>query len=168
MNHYPTNRNWSDRFLPEIKQLIGAHLLQSAPDHEDHFNATDLMMLDAKDMRIAARVRRPGYAERYPNQFTIRSRLPAGAPTELSKIVNGKGDWMFYGHSDAGQTGIAQWQLIDLRAFRAGLIRHTQNGWPLRMGDMENADGTGFKWFDATSFPAEPRLVVSESCGYLR
>ncbi|MEM7470723.1 MAG: hypothetical protein AAF340_05170, partial [Pseudomonadota bacterium] len=163
MNCYPSNRRWSDRFLPEIKQIIGSHLLETAPDPEDHFNATDLMMLDARDMRIAARVRRPGYAGRYPNQITIRSKLPSGAPTELSKIVNGKGDWMFYGHSNASQDGIAHWSLIDLRAFRAGLIRHTQNGWPIRMGDRTNPDGSGFKWFDVSSFPEEPRLVVATS-----
>jgi hypothetical protein len=29
------------------------------------------------------------------------------------------------------------------------------------MGDMENADGTGFKWFDARSFPEEPKLIVA-------
>lgn len=101
MNAYSTNRNWSDRFLPEIKRLVGGHLLETAPDPFDHFQATDLMMLDARDMRVAARVRRPGYAQRYPHQFTIRSRVASGAQTELSKIVEDKGDWMFYGHSDA-------------------------------------------------------------------
>ncbi len=58
-----------------------------------------------------------------PYQITVRSRLPSGAETELSKIVNGKGDWLFYGHANACQTGIGLWWLIDLRAFRAGLIR---------------------------------------------
>ncbi len=43
--------------------------------------------------------RRHGYAARYPHQFTIRAKLPTGAETELSKIVNGHGDWMFYGYA---------------------------------------------------------------------
>ncbi|MEP5761143.1 MAG: hypothetical protein ABJ327_17875 [Litoreibacter sp.] len=163
MNCYSTNRNWSDRFLPDIKRLVGAHLLETAPDPQDHFNATDLMMLDARDMRVAARVRRPGFASRYPNEFTIRSKVASGAETELSKIVNGKGDWMFYGHANASQTGIEQWSLIDLRAFRAGLIRQAQNGFPLRMGERRNPDGTRFKWFDMASFPVEPRLVLARS-----
>ena len=118
MNCYTNNRNWSDRFLPEIKQLIGSYLLETAADPFDHIQATDLMMLDARDMRVAARVRRPGYAQRYPYQFTIRSAVASGAQTELSKIVNGNGDWMFYGHSNADQTGLEAWWLIDLRAFR--------------------------------------------------
>ena len=28
-------------------------------------------------------------------------RVPSGAETELSKIVNGKADWMFCGHTSA-------------------------------------------------------------------
>ncbi|RYH08889.1 hypothetical protein [Tropicimonas sp. IMCC6043] len=166
MNCYPSNRAWSDRFLPEIKRTIGAHLLERAPDPEDWHNATDLMMLDAKDLRIAARVRRPGYANRFPYDFTIRSRIPSGAETELSKIVNGKGDWLFYGHSNETQTGLFSWWLLDLRAFRAGLIRQVQNGFPIRSGDRANPDGTWFKWFDIRSFPKYPPIVVagSECC----
>lgn len=160
-NRYRVNRNWSDRFLPQIKQLVGGYLLETAADPFDHFQATDLMMLDARDMRVAARVRRPGYAQRYPHQFTIRSAVASGAQTELSKIVNGNGDWMFYGHSNAAQTGIDAWWLIDLKAFRAALIRHRMNAPCLVMGDQINADGTQFKWFDMRSFPSEPPLVVA-------
>lgn len=163
MNCYTNNRSWSDRFLPQIKQLVGGYLLETAADPFDHNHATDLMMLDARDMRVAARVRRPGYASRYPHQFTIRSAVPSGAPTELSKIVNGNGDWMFYGHSNAAQTGLDAWWLIDLRAFRAALIRHQMNGTSLVMGNQANPDGTQFKWFDMRSFPQDPPLVVAHS-----
>ncbi len=163
MNCYTVNRNWSDRFLPEIKNLVGGHLLETAADSYDHFQATDLMMLDARDLRVAARVRRPGYAQRYPHQFTIRSHVASGRQTELSKIVNGHGDWMFYGHSNAAQTGLDAWWLIDLRAFRAGLIRHMAHSPQIVMGDQANPDGTWFKWFDVRSFPAEPPLVVARS-----
>ena len=163
MNCYATNRNWSDRFLPEIKQLIGGHLLETSPDPFDHMEAPDLMMLDARDMRVAARVRRPGYARRYPHQFTIRSAVASGAQTELSKIVNGNGDWMFYGHSNTDQTGLEAWWLIDLRAFRAALIRNRVNAPQIVMGDQCNADGTRFKWFDLRSFPDGPPLVVARS-----
>ncbi len=163
MSYYNVNRHWSDQFLPEIKSIIGSHILKAAPDPLDHFQATDLLMLDAKDMRIAARVRRHGYADRYPHQFTIRAKLPTGAETELSKIVNGYGDWMFYGHAGPDGRTILNWWLIDLRAFRAALIRHTTKGTPLIMGDKRNADGTCFKWFDIRSFPKEPPLVVARS-----
>ncbi|WP_336042551.1 hypothetical protein [Pseudooceanicola nanhaiensis] len=159
--HYDINRQWSDRYLPQIKSIVGAHLLRDAPDFLDMKHATDLLMLDARDMRIAARVRRPGYAERYPHQFTIRSKLPSGAETELSKIINGAGDWMFYGHASVTGEGLSAWWLIDLRAFRAALVRRGANG--LRWGSKVNRDGTRFTWFDVRSFPAEPALIVGSS-----
>ena len=163
MNFYDANRAWSDRFLPAIKDTIGKHLLEASPDPIDWHQATDLMMLDARDLRIAARVRRPGYAARYPYDFTLRSSLPSGGETELSKIVNGHGDWMFYGHASPSGVGLDSWWLIDLRAFRAGLIRQARNGHPIRCGDKQNADGTTFKWFDIRSFPEYPPLVVAGS-----
>jgi hypothetical protein len=68
---------------------------------------------------------------------------------------------MFYGHSNASQTALDAWSLIDLRAFRAALIRHQMNGSKIVMGDQTNPDGTRFKWFDMRSFPAQPPLVVT-------
>ena len=159
---YAIHRPWSDRFLPEIRRLVGAHLLDVAPDANDWREATDLMMLDAKDLRIAARVRRPGYAERYPFDITIRSRVPSGAETELAKIVNGAGNWLFYGHASADESRIERWWLVDLRAFRAGLIRQAANGYRLRSGDRTNPDGTCFTWFDIRSFLQEPPLDVAQ------
>jgi hypothetical protein len=41
MNCYSINRRWSDRFLPEIKQIVGAQLLREAPDEQDWHNSTD-------------------------------------------------------------------------------------------------------------------------------
>ena len=161
-NFYALNRSWSDQFLPDIRRIVGAHLLQVAPDQVDWHEATDLMMLDARDTRVAARVRRPGYAERFPNQFTVRAESRFGGETELAKIVNGKGDWMFYGHALPSGHGLASWCLLDLKAFRAGLIRQAQNGYPIRSGNKRNADGTAFKWFDIRSFPKEPPLVVAK------
>ncbi|MEM9150514.1 MAG: hypothetical protein AAGB19_08680 [Cyanobacteria bacterium P01_F01_bin.3] len=161
MNIYAHNRYWSDQFLPEIKRIVGTHLIREAPNELDWHQATDLMMLDAKDVRVAARVRRSGYADRYPHEFTIRSSTASGAPTELHKIVNGHGDWMFYGHADSSGHGLSSWWILDLAAFRAGLIRHTHNGPQIRYGTKTNLDGTAFRWFDITSFPAEPPLVVA-------
>ena len=136
--------------------------MQVAPNALDWHEATDLLTLDCKDVRIAARVRRHGYSKRFSNDFTIRTQTLSGAPTELSKIVNGHGDWMFYGHANVSGDRLDSWFLIDLKAFRAALIRHRQNGLPLRFGDKRNSDGTAFKWFDIRSFPEEPMLVVAQ------
>ncbi|SFD67678.1 hypothetical protein [Roseivivax sediminis] len=159
---YERDRAWSDQFIPQIKHIVGAHLLQAAPDALDMRQATDLLMLDGKDLRIAARVRRPGYAERFPHQFTIRSGLPSGGETELAKIVNGHGDWMFYAHANEWG-GLERWWLIDLRAFRAALIRHKAGDGAIKWGNKTNPDGSRFVWFDLRSFPKHPSIVVAAS-----
>ncbi|SDY75967.1 hypothetical protein [Citreimonas salinaria] len=163
MRDYATNRRWSDQYLPRVKQIIAEHLLTEAPDPLDWHEATDLVTMDVNLRHVAVRVRRPGYAQRYPFDFTVRSSLPSGAETELSKIVNGHGDWMFYGHASASGDGIDAWWLIDLRAFRAALIRRGMAGNGIRCGNRRNADGTCFTWFDVRSFPQYPPLVVSAS-----
>ncbi|MEM6277598.1 MAG: hypothetical protein AAF714_11690 [Pseudomonadota bacterium] len=67
---------------------------------------------------------------------------------------------MFYGHASTCGMAIDPWWLIDLRSFRAALIRRSDaNG--LRYGAQQNPDGTQFEWFDLTSFPVCLPLVVA-------
>lgn len=158
---YATDRRWSDLMLPQIKQLVGPLLLEAAPLEFDQRQSTDLMVLRARDMRIAARVRRPGY-EKYRHEFTIRMSRDTGAETELSKIVNGWGDWLFYGHADEFDF-ISIWWVIDLHSFRAALIRNSMNGKPLEYADKHNGDGTSFRAFDLRSFPPKPPILIGSS-----
>ena len=162
MTTYSENRAWSDRYIPQIKRLIGCHLMIEAPPELDCVEATDLIIFTARDKRIAARVRRPGYMQQYRHEFTIRSRLDTGQKTEYAKIIDGFADWMFYGHAaDGDRPIILVWMLIDLHHFRAALIRRNNGDFKLAMGDRTNKDGTYFKWFDVRSFPADPPLLVA-------
>lgn len=169
MSSYQVNREWSNRFLQTIRTIVGPQLLVPAPLEVDQKEATDLIVLRARDMRIACRVRRPGYADDYPNEFTIRSRLDNGHDTELKKIVNGFADWMFYGHAldENESTIIEPWWLIDLDAFRVHLERDgffQQLGQHrISYGERSNHDGTYFVWFDITSFSESPQLVIASS-----
>jgi hypothetical protein len=144
--------------IPQIKLIVGPYLLTPAPMEADCKEATDLIVMHARDMRIACRVRRPGYRERYPNQFTIRCHRASGAPTKLEKIVNGFGDWFFYAHATEENT-ISEWLLIDLASFRAALARRAS----LRCGKCPNGDGTSLAWFDVTSFPPRPPILIAEN-----
>jgi hypothetical protein len=136
-------------------------LLDGAAPELDRTEATDLIVLHARDMRIAARVRRYGYFERHGYEFTLRAKRNTGAKTELSKIVEGWGDWLFYGHADQAETIIAHWMIVDLHAFRAALIRRAANGARVLCGDKSNGDGTQFKWFDVRSFPSHPPILIA-------
>ncbi len=157
---YSLDRQWSDRFIPEIRRIVGPHLLTPSSFEVDTQEAADLVVLKARDMTIACRVRRPGYAARYPSQFTIRSHRDSGAKTELQKIVDGWGDWFFYGHSTENEKGLELWHLLDLSAWRAHMIR---NKGAIQKGQQPNGDGTHFTWFDINSFPANPPIVVASS-----
>lgn len=164
MSGYVQDRQWSDRFIPHIKCIVGPRLMAESSFDVDTKQATDLIILRARNMMVAARVRRPGYFSRYPHEFTIRSDRDSGAETELQKVVNGFGDWMFYGHADETERHIAHWHLIDLHAWRAHMIRDGQREKrQLVHGKKSNGDGTHFQWFDIASFRGEPSILVASS-----
>jgi hypothetical protein len=139
-----------------MKQIIGPHLLEISSFKVDTQQAADLVVLTSGNITIGCRLRRPGYFERYPNDITIRSARDSGAKTELSKIVDGWGTWIFYGHLDRDDI-IHRWFIIDLTRFRAGLIRDQGR---IGLQNKKNGDGTHFVYFDITRCP---ELLVSSS-----
>ena len=44
MSNWKNDKRWSDRFLPEIKGIIGTHLITEPPYEEDAERNTDLMV----------------------------------------------------------------------------------------------------------------------------
>jgi hypothetical protein len=163
VSDYQRNRQWSDRFIPELRRLIGPHLLIPSTLEQDTREAADLVVLRAKNFSVACRVRRPGYLSKYEGQFTLRYRVVSGAETELSKIAKGWGDWMFYGYAVADDsTSIRPWWLIDLAAFRAHFIQEAfRKEHKIRWGEKSNNDGTWFCWFDIASFIGDPKLLIA-------
>ncbi len=162
MGNYANDRSWSDLMSDQIRQIVGPHLLAPTPMEMDRKQAADLFVFTAKNMTIAARVRRPGYAEQYPFEFTIRSARDSGAKTEMAKIIDRWGDWFFYGHEK--DNIIHRWWLIDLDAFRAALIRHKRiGGVSLSFKQKSNGDGTHFVAYDLRSFPSSPPILIGSS-----
>lgn len=160
---YEADRAWSDQFIPAMKQIIGPYLLEPSSVEVDTKQAADLVVFRARDVTIACRLRRPGYADRYPFEFTIRSARDSGTRTELQKLTDGWGDWMFYGHAAAQSPDIARWFLLDLSAWRAALIRDRMAVAPRR---QSNGDGTHFVAFDVRRFKIAngcKRLVIASS-----
>lgn len=165
---YAEDRAWSDRYLPIMRQLIGPHLLMPSPLEVDAKQAADLIVLRGRDMTIACRVRRHGYAARYPWDITIRSKRDSGARTELEKIVEGWADWFFYGHASLDPGALDRWALLDLSLFRREFIREglrVAPGKPPRPGRIaqaqHNGDGTHFVAFDVRRFPRETVIACS-------
>lgn len=150
MRNFAADKRWSDRFLPEIKRILGEHLIDEAPFEEDAQHNTDLMVLRLKLIRIGCRVRRAKYHAQYADEFTIRSDRPSGAETELSKVVDGWGDYFFYGFSDSAETDLQDWMLGDLDVFRDWFDYEES---PCR--EKNNEDGSSmFRAFKKSELPA--------------
>lgn len=167
MSNWREEKMWSDRFIPEIKGLLGGYLIGEPAHEEDALRNTDLIVLKLETVRVACRVRRFKYLARYGNQFTIRSSLPSGGKTELTKIIQGWGDYLFYGFSDEPEESIAQWSLISLNVFRLWFARFLarNNGQPPGM-PKDNSDGwSKFLAFNLTDMPSGG-IVAARGAGH--
>lgn len=157
MGKYRDDREYADDFIPEIKRIVGPHLLSEADYVVDTQQASDLVVLNVSNMSIACRVRRPGYLDNFPWDFTIRSKRDSGADTELGKILDGWADWMFYGHACGdGSKRFQRWFLIDLDIFRYDLIFNERQ---IKSQAKSNEDGTYFVAYDVRSF--EPEMMIA-------
>lgn len=144
MAHYEVRKRWSDRFLPEIKSVLGQVIIGEPPIEEDQMRNTDLMVLKMSSVRIACRVRKYQYIARYGDEFTIRSQLASGKETELQKVLSGWGDYIFYGFADMDEVFIERWFVGSLDKFRLWFNRECCR---LDSGEMPgasiwNADGS--------------------------
>lgn len=164
MTYYSLDRSWSERFMPAVRQILGPLVLLPAAEHQDQLEASDLVILSVADLRIAVRVRRPGYADRYPHEFTIRYRRASGAKTEAEKIYDGFGDWLFYGHAGDDFGSIASWMVVDLHSWRAHVARWCAQGWRPEWNEQFNRDGvTSFLPFSVDDFRGEPNILIDAS-----
>jgi hypothetical protein len=116
---------WQRKFLPKIQEMLGRALISEASAEEDRLHNTDMMVLRLEAVRIACRVRRAigpapkriDYLKRYADEFTVRSYRPH-AETELAKIGERWGDFIFYAITDYDEKTLAAALLGDLAVFR--------------------------------------------------
>ena len=165
MSKYDHDFGWAQQYMPQVKAILGPLLLSEAPIELDQSEATDLMVLKARDMRVGVRIRRPSYNRRYQDQFTLRLSRPSGARTEWEKVLyDGFGDWLFYARAAKGR--LDPWMVVDLHALRGLFIRRHVTQWVNAgaVGKQHNGDGTSFVWVDARKIEAAGhRLLVASS-----
>jgi len=152
------DKKWADRFLPEIKQIIGEHLIIEPKLEEDAFHNTDLIVLGFDSIRIGCRIRKYEYFSQYPNEFTIRSeRTKSGAKTELTKIIEGWGNYFFYGFADKTESHIVFWIIVSLNEFRLWFNRELVKNKGEIPGEKKNNkdSSSNFIAFDTTKMPQE-------------
>ena len=159
MTNWQAEKQWSDRFMAEIKQIIsehfdiGVHRMFEASVIEDMERNTDLVVWhwDLELIRIACRVRRHKYLC-YGDEFTIRSGHIHNVQTENGKVREGYGDYFFYGFADETETKLCRWLLGDLKVLRQYITQNLlENRTPWRA--KNNNDGTSFWVFRHQDVP---------------
>ena len=171
MTQWKRDKQWSDKFLPDIKRILGEHLIGEPPQEEDAERNTDLMVLRMEAVRIGCRVRKHKYLDycdgQYRNEFTIRAGRPSGVKTELAKIIEGWGRYFFYAFSNEDESGLAAWMLGDLNVFRLWFNRWlaAHSGNSPGTGQDNKDDSSSFRAFSISRLPEGfivARLVYSD------
>lgn len=145
------SKKWSDKYLPNLKRILGEVFIGEPPISEDQERNTDLIVLNMTGLRFACRLRQEPYFHDYFTDFTLRCSRPSGTKTELDKVVEGWGDYFFYGF--AAKNNIFYWRIGDLKVFRAWYSQYLRdhNG-KLPGTKIENADKSSsflsLKWAD--------------------
>ena len=128
------------------------------------------MVLKMDPVRIGCRVRRPVSADGYEcfklhsDEFTIRAGRPSGVKTELTKVIEGWGDYFFYAFADYDHKYLMKWSLCNLKVFRVWFNRQIiANKGKLPGDKIPNRDGSSF--FMAYVFSDLPDdFVIANNC----
>lgn len=151
----------TDKVLPVVKRILGEYLISAAPLEEDAARNTDLIVLRLEAVRIAVRIRSASYFNNpahpeYRTQFTIRSGRPNGTKTELTKIIEGWGDYFFYGFATSDYSDLLAYVLGDLRVFRGWYARTSLRAKKPAGIPCSNSDGSSdFYAFNLSELPDE-------------
>lgn len=118
---WQNDMDWQRQYLFYMAAVCGGYLFREAPWEEDAHHNTDLVLTVPSGLRVACRVRRSTYLTNsaYADEFTIRCERRSGIETELSKVLNGWGDYNLYGFADPDvPRRLRAWVLGDLNVFR--------------------------------------------------
>lgn len=152
MNGWRKDKDWSDGVTATVKSILGLYLIGEAREDEDQERNTDFMVLKIEAVRIACRIRRPSYSHgEYLGEFTMRCLRPSGCKTELTKVIEGWGDYFFYGFAGEDGASVPVYTLADLNIFRLWHSRYLIKNQGRCPGFvLPNKDGSGsftvFKW----------------------
>lgn len=165
MTDWREDKKWSDKFIPQIKRILGEHLIAEGNWRQDAKEGSDLLIFECNPFRVACRVRRNRYLDGYAEDFTIRCDRARGE-TEMAKIMSGWGDFIFYGFEGQSGDTVVNWFIGDLKVFRLAIWRKKDL---LTGSKKSNGDGSSdFYAWKRGQFPPEfikaQGDTVSELC----
>lgn len=135
---------WQSRFADQVVRIIAPYLIQVSRPHVDKNENGDFEISFPKNGTVGCRLRTPECAK-YAGDVTFRTRSKYGGRTEINKVIEGYGDFFFYGHVNDDDV-IWHWYLLDFASLRAIFIRKPRL---LHKEQKANPDGTMFIPFDA-------------------
>jgi len=159
MKSWESDKKWSDKFLTEMKAIIGINFIGEIKA-EDQKRNTDLIVLKMGAIRFACRIRRydQNY-HRYKDEFTIRATRPSGIKTEFHKIMEGWGDYIFYAFSNEKETGLKSWFIGDLKVFRRWHEQNkSSNQWIVKFNRDKSSS---FNIYNINNLP--PEFIIAKS-----
>lgn len=125
-NEVKRELSWSKSWIDHIRTIVGKFILRESTLDEDRKEGTDLIVLRAEGVRIACRLRHPGYAQ-YGQEVTITYLRENGCSCEWNKIIEEDwADWFFYGHATVEEAScgvIYPWHIINLSVLRSGISK---------------------------------------------
>ena len=143
MSNFDKQFSWQAGYIDEVVRLIAPYIITLSRPEVDKNENGDLEIVFPRNGTVGVRLRKEG-AAKFAGQVTFRSRSMYGGKTEITKIIEGYGDYFFYGH--VSPTGVIwHWYLLNLNEVRAAFTRRSSM---LRRPQIPNGDDTYFIPFD--------------------
>jgi len=142
MNDFEKQFEWQAQYAQQVVRIVAPYLITVADPEVDCKENGDFQISFPRNGTIGCRLRTPEYAK-YTGDVTFRSQSKNGGKTEISKIIEGYGDYFFYGHVDKADN-IWHWYLLCFQSLRAMFMRKRKL---LDREQRKNSDGTAFLVF---------------------
>lgn len=122
MRSFDVDSRLEYKFAKIIKAILGNQFIVKDIEADLH-EGTDFLVFRLQHIRVACRLRRFRYLEKYADEFTIRWSRPSGIDTEYHKIIKGLVDYILYGFINQEETKIITYFIGDLKVFRDSAIK---------------------------------------------
>ena len=159
MNDFDAQFEWQAKYANQVVRIIAPYLIKVADPEVDKKENGDFQISFPRNGTVGCRLRKPDMA-RYVGEVTFRSRARNGGKTEITKIIDGYGDYFFYGHVNNASV-IWHWYLIDYTKLRALFIRRRELIDHAKANQVTNRDGTKFIVFNVEE--QLPEAVIAQS-----
>ena len=174
MGIYKQLRKQFDPDLPQVAEIFlkesgGKTSVSVSSNYDDINNCSDMYMVttypdgEVKEHNLGVRGRSFKYFASYKDEFTIRGEVISGNKTEVKKILEGKGDFLFYYFRNPAGDKIMAWRIINLHKFRIYLKGYLENMPFESLTKISNGDGSYLLPFNVNDMPSG---VVLKSKGF--